>query len=287
MADRAEHVTMLQRSPSYILSLPASDPIADRLRWLLPANVAHPIVRWKNVLLTMASYQLSRRRPQLMRKLLRRGVTRQLPAGYEIDRDFNPSYNPWDQRLCLVPGGDLFETISSGRASIVTDHIETFTERGILLRSGEELEADVIITATGLNLLALGGMQLEVDGLQLELPETLAYKGAMLGDVPNFAFALGYTNASWTLKCELICQYVCRLLRHMDEHGYRQATPRPSADTERQPFIDLTSGYVQRSLADFPKQGPEAPWRAYQNYILDVRMFRRGPVDDAMEFAAA
>jgi monooxygenase len=287
MAERAAHMTMLQRSPSYILSLPASDPIADALRKVLPPRVAHPVVRWKNVLLTRASYHLSRRRPALMRKLLRRGVTRQLPAGYEVDRDFNPSYDPWDQRLCLVPGGDLFETISAGKASVVTDQIETFTEDGIRLRSGRKLEADVVITATGLNLLPLGGIQLAVDGEPVELPRTLAYKGAMLGDVPNFAFALGYTNASWTLKCELICQYVCRLLRHMDERGARIATPRPSPEVQRRPFIDLTSGYVQRSLADFPQQGAEAPWRAYQNYLLDVRLFRRGPVDDAMEFAAA
>jgi monooxygenase len=285
LAREAAHVTMLQRSPSYVLSLPGRDPLAERLRARLPARLAHPIVRWKNVLVTMATYQLSRRRPALMKRLLRAGAIRQLPAGYDVDTHFKPQYDPWDQRLCLVPDGDLFRAIADGRASIATDRIDAFTERGIRLASGKELEADLVVTATGLNMLALGGMRLAVDGRPVELRDTLTYKGLMLSDVPNLAIALGYTNASWTLKCELICEYVCRLLRHMDAHGYRQATPRPRAAGATQPLLDLSSGYVQRSIAAFPRQGSEAPWLVHQNYLRDIRLLRHGPVDDAMEFA--
>ena len=289
MAKTAAHVTMLQRSPSYIVSLPAEDPIAKALRRILPARAAYPIMRWKNVLITMASFQLSRRRPQTMKKLIRKGLERQLPDGYDIDRHFKPDYNPWDQRLCLVPNGDLFQAIKQGRASVVTDRIETFTETGLRLVSGAEIEADVVVTATGLNLLALGGAQLVVDGKQVELAKTMSYKGMMLSGVPNMAMSLGYTNASWTLKCDLTCEYVCRLLNHMDEHGYRQCTPRnrdPSV-TEL-PFIDFSSGYVQRSIDSFPKQGSKAPWRLHQNYALDILSLRLGSIEDgAMEFSAA
>ncbi|HWX87045.1 MAG TPA: NAD(P)/FAD-dependent oxidoreductase, partial [Solirubrobacteraceae bacterium] len=287
MASTAAHVTMLQRSPSYIVSLPAEDPIAKRLRRLLGAKAAYPILRWKNVLLTMASFQLSRRRPGLMRKLVRKGLERQLPAGYDIDTHFNPGYNPWDQRLCLVPNGDLFEAIGDGRASVVTDRIDTFTERGIRLQSGAELEADVIVTATGLNLLALGGIELALDGREVKLAETMSYKGMMLGGVPNFAFAVGYTNASWTLKCDLTCEYVCRLLNHMDAHGYDRcaAVNRDPSVLER-PFIDFSSGYVQRSIDKFPKQGSKAPWRLHQNYALDIVNLKFGSIEDgAMEFS--
>jgi cation diffusion facilitator CzcD-associated flavoprotein CzcO len=245
-------------------------------------------LRWKNVLLMMASYQLSRRRPNLMRKLIRAGVKRSLPAGYDVDTHFNPTYNPWDQRLCLVPDDDLFKAIGAGDASIVTDRIATFTESGIELESGAQLEADIVITATGLQLLALGGMELSVDGERVQPSEKLAYKGMMLGDVPNLAIALGYTNASWTLKCDLICRYVARLLNHMDAHGYTQAVPRPPrGDVETRPFLDLTSGYVQRGLDLFPRQGAESPWRVHQNYIRDVAMIRRGDITDGMEFSGA
>ena len=289
MAKTAAHVTMLQRSPSYILSLPAEDPIAKALRRILPARAAYPIMRWKNVLITMASFQLSRRRPQTMKKLIRRGLERQLPDGYDIDRHFKPNYNPWDQRLCLVPNGDLFQAIKRGRASVVTDRIETFTETGLRLVSGAEIEADVVVTATGLNLLALGGAQLVVDGRQVELAKTMSYKGMMLSGVPNMAMSLGYTNASWTLKCDLTCEYVCRLLNHMDEHGYRQCMPRNRDPSVRElPFIDFSSGYVQRSIDSFPKQGSKAPWRLHQNYALDILSLRLGSVEDgAMEFSAA
>src|SRR3954471_12833464 len=281
MAKDAAHVTMLQRSPSYVLALPGKDPIANAVRKVLPPRWAYPLVRWKNVALATLFFQLSRRYPKFIRKLIRKQVERQVPAGYDVDTHFNPRYNPWDQRLCLVPDGDLFRVLSKGSASIVTDTIETFTENGIRLSSGEELEADLVVTATGLNLLPLGGTDLAVDGREVELPETVGYKGMMLSDVPNLAIAIGYTNASWTLKCDLTCEYVCRLLNHMDAHAHRQATPRnrdPSLPTR--PFIDLTSGYVARSIDAFPRQGARAPWRLYQNYPRDIRMLKYGPLDD-------
>jgi len=287
MAESAQHVTMLQRSPSYFVSLPAEDAIANFLRRVLPAKLAYSIVRWKNVLLTMLSFQLSRRRPKLAKALLRRGVERRLPAGFDIDTHFKPKYGPWDQRLCLVPDGDLFEAINEGRASIVTDQIETFTEKGIRLASGAELEADVIVTATGLNLLALGGVELAVDGREVDISQTMSYKGMMLSGVPNLAVAFGYTNASWTLKADLTCEYVCRLLNHMDANGYRESRPRErDPSMPEQPFIDFSSSYVLRSIDHFPKQGSKAPWRLYQNYALDILSLRFGSLEDeAMEFS--
>jgi cation diffusion facilitator CzcD-associated flavoprotein CzcO len=220
--------------------------------------------------------------------MLRRGVERQLPPGYEIDTHFKPRYNPWDQRLCLVPDGDLFRAISDGSASIATDTIETFTETGLRLSSGAELEADIVVTATGLNLLAFGGTQLAVDGRDVVLPETIAYRAMMLSGVPNYAFALGYTNASWTLKVDLTCEYLCRLLEHMDEHGFRQVVPEnddPSVETA--PFLDFAAGYVLRSVHEFPTQGSKAPWRLAQNYARDVVSLRLGPVDDdALKFSS-
>jgi cation diffusion facilitator CzcD-associated flavoprotein CzcO len=278
---------MLQRSPSYVLSLPGSDPFANLVRRVLPTKLAYSVVRWKNVLLTTLFFQLSRRRPRLVKSLIRKGVEKALPPGYDIDTHFKPRYDPWDQRVCLVPDGDLFEAIGKGHASVVTDQIDTFTETGLRLASGAELEADLVVTATGLNLLALGGMEIAVDGRDIVLPETLGYKGMMLAGVPNLAISIGYTNASWTLKCDLTCEYVCRLLNHMDEHGYRQCTPR-NRDPElpTQPFIDLTAGYVQRSIDQFPKQGLKAPWRLYQNYARDILMLKFGALtDDAMEFS--
>ncbi len=285
LAQSAEHVTMLQRSPTYILSLPARDPIADALRRRLPAKLAYSLVRWKNVLLTMANFQLCRRAPRQMRKLIRRLVSQQLPEGYDVDRDFNPTYDPWDQRLCLVPDGDLFKALSAGRASVLTGKIERFTETGIELSGGEHLDADVIVTATGLNLLLLGGIQLRVDGARIDPGSTVAYKGMMLCGVPNMALTLGYTNASWTLKADLVAQYVCRLLAHMDATGTSICTPQaphPSLPTD--PIIDLKSGYVLRSIEQLPRQGPSAPWRLHQNYVKDVRLLKRGPLGDAMAF---
>jgi monooxygenase len=283
MARQAGQVTMLQRSPSYIVTLPSEDPIAGFLRRVLPDRAAYFLTRWKNVLLQAGFYRLARWRPQLVRRLIRRGVERRLPPDFDVDTHFEPRYNPWDQRVCLVPDGDLFEALSEGRASIVTDEVETFTERGVLLRSGAELEADIAVAATGLDLLAFGGIELAVDGQPVDLPETLAYKAMMLRGVPNFVFAAGYTNASWTLKVDVTFEYLCRLLRHMDEHGYRQATPLNVApDVEKRPFfLDFEAGYVMRSLHKFPKQGSKRPWRLDQNYPRDIRVLRHGPIDDA------
>jgi monooxygenase len=288
MAEEAASVTMLQRSPTYIASLPAEDPIANGLRRVLPDKAVYSIVRWKNVMLQTFLYQLSRRRPQAVKRLVRRGVERALPAGYDIDKHFTPRYDPWDQRMCLVPNGDLFEALSDGSAAVVTDTIKTFTESGIELDSGEELEADVIVTATGLNLLFLGGIELSVDGEQVDIPSTMTYKGMMLSGVPNLAFTVGYTNASWTLKADLTSEYVCRLLAHMDSHGYRKCVPEiTDPSVEETPLLDFTSGYVLRSLDQFPKQGSKEPWKLRQNYVLDIRTIRRGPIEDgAMQFSA-
>jgi monooxygenase len=287
MAEKAAHVTMLQRSPTYIASMPAEDPIASGLRRFLPDKAVYTVVRWKNVVLQSLFYQLSRRRPRAVKKLIRRGVERSLPPGYDVDKHFKPKYNPWDQRMCLVPNGDLFKAIRSGDATVVTDTIETFTEDGIKLGSGEQLEADVIVTATGLNLLFLGGMELVVDGEAVDVSEKMAYKGMMLSGVPNCAFTVGYTNASWTLKADLTSEYVCRVLAHMDAHGYRKSVPELSdPSVEEMPLLDFTSGYVLRSLDEFPKQGSKEPWKLRQNYVLDIRTIRRGPIDDgAMRFS--
>jgi monooxygenase len=281
LAEQAAHVTMLQRSPTYIASLPAEDPLARGLRRLLPERSVYSIVRWKNVLLQTIVYQLSRRRPDAVRQVIRKGVQRSLPPGYDVDRHFKPLYDPWDQRLCLAPDGDFFRAIRSGRAEVTTDTIECFTESGIRLSSGTELKADVIVTATGLNLLFLGGMDLIVDGREVSLPETMAYKGMMLSGVPNCAFTVGYTNASWTLKADLTSEYVCRLLAHMDAHGYRISVPQltdPGVTVE--PLLDFSSGYVLRSLDQFPKQGSKQPWRVRQNYLFDLRTIRQGEIDD-------
>ncbi|MGI8864573.1 MAG: flavin-containing monooxygenase [Solirubrobacteraceae bacterium] len=281
MAERAAHVTMLQRSPSYVVSLPARDRVADFLRRHLSDRAAYAIVRWKNVVRTILSFELSRRRPELMKKLLRRGLQLHLPGGFDIATHFNPRYNPWDQRLCLVPDGDLFRALGDGRASIVTDRIETFTEEGLKLASGAELKADVVITATGLNVTLFGGTPIAIDGRQVSLSERVAYKGMMLSGVPNMALALGYTNASWTLKCDLVSGYVCRLLNHMDAYGYDRCTPiEPGPDQPRTPIIDFKSGYVLRVVDQLPKQGARTPWRLHQNYIKDIRMFRHAQLED-------
>jgi cation diffusion facilitator CzcD-associated flavoprotein CzcO len=287
MTHSAAHVTMLQRSPTYIASLPGSDPIAAALRRRLPPRAVFGIVRWKNVLMQGLSYQFARRRPEKMKAFLRSGLEKALPSGYDIDTHFTPSYNPWDQRLCVVPDGDLFREISRGRASVVTDQIETFTETGIRLRSGEHLEADVIVTATGLNMLLFGGLRLTVDGEDVELPSTLAYKGIMLSGIPNFAYAMGYTNASWTLKVDLTYEYLWRLIRYMDSAGYRSCAPRRNdASVTEQPFLDFAAGYVLRSIDDLPKQGSKAPWRLRMNYVLDLLTLRFGRLKDGtLEFS--
>ena len=289
LAQRADHVTMLQRSPSYVISLPAVDPIAGLLGRVLPTRLAYPIVRWKNVLLALAIYGLSRHRPVAMRRLIRWLLERRLPPGYDIDTHFNPRYEPWDQRMCIVPDGDLFDAIGAGRVSVVTDRIETFTETGLALASGSELEADLIVTATGLKMVPLGGIALNVDGSDVELPETLVYRGMLLSGVPNMAFAFGYTNQSWTLGADLTSEQVCALITHMDRHGYTHCTPRhPDPAITGVPFAELTSGYIARAIDEFPRQGSKDPWRRQQNYLRNRMSMRRAPIADAaLEFARA
>lgn len=277
----AAHVTMLQRSPSYVVSLPGRDPLATRLR-RLPTRISYPIVRWKAILLAVATYQLAQRRPQVVRDVIRRLTAKQLPPGIDVDRHFKPAYDPWDQRLCFVPDGDLFKALRAGTASIVTDHVDTFTETGIRLRSGEELDADVIVTATGLTIKAMGGVELTVDGAQVKMPETLTYKALMLSDVPNFAFTIGYTNASWTLKADLVADYVCRLLAHMDAHGVRRAVAPRDPEVGEERLITFSSGYILRALDELPRQGDREPWRLRQNYLKDVRSINHDRIDDGV-----
>jgi monooxygenase len=281
MAADAAHVTMLQRSPSYVISLPSRDPLANRLRGLLGEERAYALTRRKNIWLQSATYRLCRRFPRQARRLIRSLTAKQLPDGFDVDTHFSPRYDPWDQRLCVVPDGDLFRALHAGRASIVTDTVDTFTERGIRLASGAELEADVIVTATGLNLLAFGGLAFSVDGREIALPETFAYKGSMLSGVPNFTFAVGYTNASWTLKVDLVCEYLCRVLAHMDAHDHAVCLPEPDDPTmETRPLLDFTAGYVLRSLDRFPRQGDGPPWQLPMSYAQDVKYLRDGPVAD-------
>jgi monooxygenase len=283
LAERAAHVTMLQRSPTYVISRPEKDHLSNWLRARLPEKPAYALSRWKNVVLGLLFYQASRRYPRRVRAWLLEGVRRALGADFDVARHFTPTYDPWDQRVCLVPDGDLFRAIRSGRASVVTDHIETFTERGIALRSGAELEADLVVTATGLQLEMLGGANVEIDGQPFKASEHMMYRGAMFSDVPNAALSSGYTNASWTLKCELTAEFVCRLLNHMDAHGHTQCWPRrPATGLEELPLINLTSGYVQRAIDQFPRQGSRAPWRLYQNYFLDRWVLRYGSLDDGV-----
>jgi len=288
MAGTAASVTMLQRSPTYIAARPAGDKVANYLRDRLPATTAYSLVRWKNVLLTMLSYQLSRRRPELMKSLVRKGLDKELP-GFDVEQHFTPPYDPWDQRFCIVPDGDLFRALRAGTASVITGHIDTFTETGIRLTTGEELEADLVVTATGLNMLVLGGTRFVVDGREVPLSQTVGYKGTMFSGIPNLAAAMGYTNASWTLKCDLICEYVCRMLGDMDATGVDTVVPEwTEPELPGVPFVDLQSGYVLRSVADFPKQGAEAPWRVHQNYFLDRRMLGAGAhAYDGLRFSSS
>lgn len=286
LAEKAAHVTMLQRSPSYIASLPAIDHIANGLHHWLPERAAYTLSRWKNVLISMFFYRLARSRPVIMKRMIMKGVKAALGSDFDDERHFTPHYNPWDQRLCLVPDGDLFKAIRSGRVSIVTDRIKSFTETGIELAGGERLEADIVVTATGLRLKLMGGIELSVDGAPVDLPKHYLYKGMMLSDVPNMAYSIGYTNASWTLKCELIARYVCRILNHMTARGLTAATPRLHGEIESEPAIDFTSGYIQRALSTLPKQGSRKPWKLYQNYALDLLAMKFGALEDgALEFS--
>lgn len=286
--DKAGHVTMLQRSPTYILSQPAEDPLGVALR-RLPESVRYPIVRWANVLKLVGSYQFSRRQPRLMKRIIRTQTEKQLPFaehGIDVAKHFQPTYNPWDQRLCVVPRGDLFKALRAGTASVVTDTIDTFTPTGIRLSSGEELAADIVVTATGLKLKPFGGLELSVDGVAVKLSELMTYKALMLSGLPNFFYTMGYTNASWTLKADLVSEYVIRVLRHMDAAGASSVTPVRDPGVGEGPFLDLAAGYVLRAVDELPRQGDRAPWRLTQNYLSDLRMIRRGEVvDDVLEFA--
>lgn len=285
LAKTAESVTMLQRSPTYILSAPEEDKMANLMREHLPGEIAYAITRWKNVAVSMAMYNASRRWPGALKKLLVGGVKRALPSDFDIEKHFTPRYDPWDQRLCLVPDGDLFAVLSSGRAQVVTDRIDTFTEGGIKLRSGQELEADLVVTATGLVLQLFGGAKLFVDGIEVVPSEQMAYRAMMVGDVPNLAFAVGYTNASWTLKVDLVGEYVCRLLNHMDDKGYTTCCPRRDPDMEEAPLLDFDAGYIKRALSVLPRGGAKRPWRVFENYVLDRATLMHGPVEDGtMEF---
>jgi monooxygenase len=287
MAGTAGHVTMLQRSPTYVVSRPAEDALANKLRKWLPAKLAYSIIRWRNVLFGMYFFRLARTKPEQVKAGIIGMVRQQLGPDYDVDRHFTPTYNPWDQRLCLVPDADLFEAIKAGTASVVTDHIETFTETGIRLKSGEDLPADIIVSATGLKLEVLNGLKLTVDGRTVDASQTLGYKGMMYEGVPNMASSFGYTNASWTLKCDLTCEYVCRVLNHMSKTKTRQVTPRnddPSIGQE--PWLDFSSGYVRRAMEKFPKQGSRAPWKLHQNYARDLMSLRYAKIEDGvLEFS--
>ena len=289
MAKEAEHVTMLQRSPTYMLSRPAIDVFANRLRKILPAKLAYDIVRWRNVLLTMFVFQRSKKNPEGMKKYLIKQVKKRMGDDYDVDTHFTPSYSPWDQRLCLVPDDDFFNALKDKSASIVTDHIERFTTGGIRLKSGQELPADMVVTATGLALEVFSGVALSVDGEAVVPAETYMYKGMMYSNIPNMAVSFGYTNASWTLRSDLTCTYVCRLLNHMDDSATQQCTPRlndPSMGESA--WFNLSSGYVQRAKNQLPKQGDQDPWMAPQNYLLDIKNLKFGKVDDGtMEFRRA
>ncbi|MFN8497199.1 MAG: NAD(P)/FAD-dependent oxidoreductase [Anaerolineae bacterium] len=281
LAEQAAHVTMLQRSPTYVVARPGQDPLAAWLYRHLPPRLAYWLTRWLFLLVSMYFYAIARRQPEATKKSIQRMAQEQLGPDYDVGTHFTPTYNPWDQRLCLARDGDLFQAIRAGRAAVVTDHIETFTETGLRLRSGGDLDADIIVTATGLRMSLLNGVQLVVDDDPLDLAKTFVYKGMMFSNVPNLAIATGYTNASWTLKCELTSAYVCRLLTYMDGHGYAQCTPRlddPSMTQE--PLLDFTSGYVMRAASRLPHQGSRRPWKLYQNYLLDLLTMRFGAVND-------
>lgn len=286
LAKKAQKVTMLQRSPTYIVSQPSKDWLANIIKSALPSKLAYGMNRWRNVLLSLFFYKLSRRMPNFVRALIKRGVRKELGNDYDLDTHFNPPYKPWDQRLCLVPDSDLFKAIRNGSADILTDQIERFTEKGIKLQSGKELEADLIVTATGLKIQIMSGMPIRVDGKQVRFPEHYVYRGMMFSDIPNLALSIGYTNASWTLKTDLTCAYVCRLLNYMDKHQLRTCTPRLRADElSDEPLLDFNSGYVLRALEELPKQGDKTPWKLHQNYILDIINFKYSKLkNNSLEF---
>lgn len=283
LARNAAHVTMLQRSPTYIVARPAEDSFAHWARRRLPTRIADVAVRWKSILLGMLLYSYARRKPEGMKRLIMKGLREQLPENYEIERDFEPSYKPWDQRICLVPDADLFTAMRSGKAEVVTDRVDHFTSAGITLQSGRRLDADVVVTATGLVVKLFGGVAITVDGTSVDPAERVIYKGQMLDGVPNFGFAFGYTNASWTLKCDLTARWVCRMLDHMDRRGHDACTPiLKDPEVVPEPMLTFTSGYIERAAKIMPKQGSAAPWRVHQNYLADLSVMRLGRIDDGV-----
>jgi cation diffusion facilitator CzcD-associated flavoprotein CzcO len=288
MAPAAAHVTMLQRTPSYVLPVPARDKLNARLTALLGDERAFAITRRMNIFRQVAIWRVCQKYPGAARKVIRNLNAKMLPEGYPVDEHFNPPYGPWDQRMCIAGDGDLFRVIRDGTASVVTGHIETFTETGVLLSDGRELEADIIVTATGLNVHALGGMTLTVDGEPVRATEKFVYKGMMLSGVPNFVFVFGYTNASWTLKVGLLCEHFGRLLRHMDDRGFDTVTPVASSSMPSAPFTSFASGYITRALDQLPRQGSRAPWRISPTYNADVRLLRKQPIDNPeLQFTSA
>lgn len=282
MADTAAHVTMLQRSPTWISPVPGRDKIADTLRAVLPADLAHKLARAKNIAFTTGFYQFCRRFPGAARSLLTKLSTKSLNDPAAVREHFTPTYDPWDQRLCAVPDADLFKAVKQGKAAVVTDHVDEFVPEGIRLKSGKVLPADVIVTATGLRLQAFGGIEPSVDGTPVELSEQFVWRGAMITGLPNFAVCIGYTNASWTLRADLSSRLVCRVLDHLDRNGFSSVVPRPDRVMAKQPLLDLASGYVQRSIGDFPGQGDRSPWRVRQNYVIDAVQTLRGEIGDQL-----
>ncbi len=280
LTERGAAVTMLQRSPSYVVSLPARDRFAQRMRNLLPERLAYRVVRWRNILISRYFYSYARRKPEETRTRILGMARKKLGPDFDVQTHFNPSYNPWDQRMCLIPDGDLFKALRRGKAEIVTDEIERFNETGLTLRSGRTLAADIVVTATGLRMKLIGGVTLSIDGHPVDLATTTSYKGSMFSDVPNLAYALGYTNASWTLKCDLTSAWVCRVLAYMDKRGFACCVPKRDPAVGTRPLIDFSSGYVRRSIGAFPKQGDRKPWRLNQNYLLDTMALKYGAIDD-------
>ncbi len=280
LAKKASEVIMLQRSPTYILSAPQKDMIANFLKKWLPSKVAYILARWKNIIFTIIFFKLCQVWPRGIKNWLMKGVRKELGEDYDVEKHFGPRYDPWDERLCLVPDSDLFKSINEGKSKVITDHIVKFDKEGIVLESGKKLTADIIVTATGLNLQFMGGMTLEVDGEPMLSQDLYCYRGMMYSNIPNLAQAFGYTNASWTLKCDLTCEYVCRILNYMDSHGLKKVTPRVIEKLEETPFLDLKSNYIKRSEDILPKQGAKRPWRLYQNYFLDIFNFRFSSLKD-------
>ncbi|WNB16918.1 flavin-containing monooxygenase [Marivirga arenosa] len=281
----AEHVTMIQRSPTYIMNLPNRNQMFISLKKYISLKWAYKVTRWKNIALQMLSFGLSRVFPKWMKDMLIKAAAKQLPEGYPVDKHFNPTYNPWDQRLCVVPDGDLFSVIKEGKASVATDQISHFTKTGISLKSGDQIDADIIVLATGLKVLLLGGAALSVNGELAKINQSMIYKGMMVSNIPNLIYAFGYTNASWTLKVDLTANYLCKLLKYMDKHSYEVVIPHEENAASNESFLNLNSGYIERAKEILPKQGKRRPWRVYQSYLVDMLATRFGKVKDkALQF---